>query len=433
MSTTIETITVTRPMKVIAFTCTTITVFFMIASVSCSDWVNSEGWREGLFVQCIDPNAPTPIPFNDDPSPGCHRAHSAGYVRGTAALIIICVLTDFFGTLLTGLGLRSTDPNKKYKYYRVAIYSLLVATIALFLALIIYPVSFSKEIDGATYDGGKVRGPQNYGSHDFDGDGILDHLDDDDDNDGKKDEEDDDDDNDGIPDHLDDDDDNDGIKDDQDGDDDDFDNDGIPDHLDDDNDNDGTPDEMDTDDDNDGIPDHLDNDDDNDGIPDNLDDTTTDSDGDGTPDLLDTDDDNDGTPDTLDNDDDGDGVTENDADNDGTPDHLDNDDDNDGIPDDKEALDSDGDGTPDALDNDDDNDGIADHLDNDDDNDGIPDDQDLTGDPRVWQFGFGYGAGWFSVILMFASLTLLICDRESEEIFYKERPVEEDEEAGGEE
>ena len=48
--------------------------------------------------------------------------------RGTAALIVICVLTDFFGTLLTGLGLRSTDPNKKYKYYRVAIYALLVAS-----------------------------------------------------------------------------------------------------------------------------------------------------------------------------------------------------------------------------------------------------------------------------------------------------------------
>ena len=50
------------------------------------------------------------------------------FFRGTAALIVICVLTDFFGTLLTGLGLRSTDPNKKYKYYRVAIYALLVAS-----------------------------------------------------------------------------------------------------------------------------------------------------------------------------------------------------------------------------------------------------------------------------------------------------------------
>ena len=41
--------------------------------------------------------------------------------------MIIGILTDIFGTLCTGLGLRSTDPNKKYKYYRVAIYALLVA------------------------------------------------------------------------------------------------------------------------------------------------------------------------------------------------------------------------------------------------------------------------------------------------------------------
>ena len=58
--------------------------------------------------------------------------------------------------------------------------------------------------------------------------------------------------------------------------------------------------------------------------------------------------------------------------------------------------------------------------------------RNISGDARVWQFGFGYGAGWFSCIALFASVTLLICDRESEEIFYKERPVEEDEEAGGE-
>jgi hypothetical protein len=48
-------------------------------------------------------------------------------LRGTAALVIIGLITDFFGTFLTCLGLRSTDPNKKYKYYRVAIYTLIVA------------------------------------------------------------------------------------------------------------------------------------------------------------------------------------------------------------------------------------------------------------------------------------------------------------------
>merc|ERR1711899_20480 len=143
----IETITVTRPMKVIAFTCCAITVFLMLASLGAADWVQAEGWREGLFTQCVKAGAATPLPFNGDPTPGCRKAHSAGYVRAAAALAVICFITDFFGTLLTGLGLRSTDPNKKYKYYRVAIYSLGVAVVCLFLAIIIYPTSMAKEMD----------------------------------------------------------------------------------------------------------------------------------------------------------------------------------------------------------------------------------------------------------------------------------------------
>merc|ERR1711935_562791 len=113
----------------------------------------------------------------------------------------------------------------KYKYYRVAIYSLAVAVLALFLAVVIYPTSVSKEMaTGSTLDGGRVQRVIFLGDMDFDNDGIMDHLDDDDDNDGISDEDDDDDDN-----------------------------------------NDGVPDAIDTDDDNDGIPDAIDNDDDNDG------------------------------------------------------------------------------------------------------------------------------------------------------------------------
>lgn len=115
-------------MQVISFTCCSITVLLLFASVSCSDWVNSDGWREGLFEQCVSTGSPTPVPFGGEPIPGCRKAHSAGYIRATGALALIALFTDFFGTLLTGLGLRSTDPNKKYKYYRVAIYALLLAS-----------------------------------------------------------------------------------------------------------------------------------------------------------------------------------------------------------------------------------------------------------------------------------------------------------------
>jgi len=371
MSTTVETITVTRPMKVIAFTLTTITVFLLVATAGASDWVNSGGWREGLFAQCVQKGTPTPLPFKMLAQPGCEKARGVGYIRGTAALVIIGLITNFFGALLTGLGLRSTDPNKKYKYYRVAIYALLAATIALFLAVIVYPVCFTndlaKEGNNPPLDGFNVTKIQ---SNDQD-----------------------------------------------------FDNDGIPDDQDEDDDGDGIPDIQDNDDDNDGIPDSEDTDDDNDGIPDELDRDISgdDDDGDGIPDSEDLDDDNDGIPDSIDLDDDGDGIL----------DHLDNDDEDDD--DDEEAkdfnMDTDGDGLIDAVDPDIDNDGILNSADEDDDGDGTLDALDhRAGDIREFSWGFGYGCSWMCLIFIFISVVLLICDRESEEIFYKERVVEEEEE-----
>merc|ERR1719422_1012068 len=125
----------------------------------------------------------------------------------------------------------------KYKYYRVAIYALVVALFLFVLAAIIYPVSFSKDLAKApAKDGGVVEPLLRVGDLDFDDDGIIDHLDPDDDNDGILDEEDPDDDNDGINDDEDPDDDNDGIHDSVDSDDD---NDGISDSQESDVDDDG--------------------------------------------------------------------------------------------------------------------------------------------------------------------------------------------------
>merc|ERR1712227_74777 len=191
------------------------------------------GWREGLFAKCVSEMAPLPLPFDLDAEIDCSKARSASYIRGTAALVVIGLLFDFFGTLLTGLGLRSTDPNKKYKYYRVAIYALVVALIALTLAAIIYPVKFSSDLANEPEKNGRVLEPISYkGSLDFDKDGILDEADDDDDNDG--------------------------VPDDEDNDEEDFDGDGIPNDEDEDDDGDGENDESDEDDDNDGIPDSVD-------------------------------------------------------------------------------------------------------------------------------------------------------------------------------
>merc|ERR1712042_296138 len=215
----------------------------MVAATSTSDWIQGEGWREGLFEKCVMDYAPLPLPFGIEAEAGCSKSRGASYIRGTAALVVIGLIFDFFGTLLTGLGLRSTDPNKKYKYYRVAIYALAVAVIAFLLAAIIYPVQFSKDLGDEPKINGEIWQPKHHvGDLDFDNDGILDINDDDDDNDGISDDEDPDDDNDGISDEEDPDDDNDGVLDENETtDEEDFDEDGIPDVVDSDDDNDGIP------------------------------------------------------------------------------------------------------------------------------------------------------------------------------------------------
>lgn len=98
-----------------------------------------------------------------------------GYIRVAAALCIVTLITDIVATLLTGLGLRSKDQRTKYKFYRVAVYVMLLAcmysfelftrfllitadycnwlkfislaVLSLLIALIVYPVCFAAELN----------------------------------------------------------------------------------------------------------------------------------------------------------------------------------------------------------------------------------------------------------------------------------------------
>lgn len=47
----------------------------------------------------------------------------------------------------------------------------------------------------------------------------------------------------------------------------------------------------------------------------------------------------------------------------------------------------------------------------------------FTGNRTVWEFGWAYGVGWGAAIFLFGAITLLLCDKESEEVYYKERKV----------
>lgn len=147
-TTTIETITITRPLKVIAFICGMIVIVLLILALISSDWLMAEGWRQGLFSHCIGENPPTPLPFNvQNLGPDCYEARDAAYIKVAAGLCIIALITDTIATLLTGLGLRTKDHRTKYKYYRIAVYVMIGSLVAVLLALVVYPVCFAAELN----------------------------------------------------------------------------------------------------------------------------------------------------------------------------------------------------------------------------------------------------------------------------------------------
>jgi len=146
-TTTIETITITRPLKVIAFICGLIVIVLLVMALASTDWLMAAGYRQGLFNHCIGESAPTPLPFHIQDQRGkCHKGRDMTYIKVAASLCIVALITDAIATLLTGLGLRTKDHRTKYKYYRVAVYVMIASLVATLLALVVYPVCFAAEL-----------------------------------------------------------------------------------------------------------------------------------------------------------------------------------------------------------------------------------------------------------------------------------------------
>lgn len=132
---------------VIALVCGIITAFLMVLALASSDWLLAVGWRQGLFEHCVEHGAPKPLPFQINAEPGCHPARDEPYIMASAALCVICLLLDFFATIMTGLGLSNNDPAVKTRYYRIAVWVMTLALIAILVALILYPVFFAQELE----------------------------------------------------------------------------------------------------------------------------------------------------------------------------------------------------------------------------------------------------------------------------------------------
>jgi hypothetical protein len=71
---------------VIAFICGLIVIILMIMGLASTDWLMAAGWRQGLFMHCIEENAPQPLPFNMQEPPGCYQSRDAGTESDSTSL-----------------------------------------------------------------------------------------------------------------------------------------------------------------------------------------------------------------------------------------------------------------------------------------------------------------------------------------------------------
>ncbi|VDL71716.1 unnamed protein product [Nippostrongylus brasiliensis] len=105
-TTTIETVSVVRPLKVISLICLCIAIALSIVSL-CSTW-----WLR------------------------------SGYIKAVAALMIIALIFTAVAFFLNICGLSKSDIRRKYIFYKFATYLAILAVLLELTALIVFPACF---------------------------------------------------------------------------------------------------------------------------------------------------------------------------------------------------------------------------------------------------------------------------------------------------
>ena len=59
--------------QVIAFLCGALALALLVMSLASTDWLLAHGWRQGLFLHCVDEMAERPLPFGLEDKVGCYR------------------------------------------------------------------------------------------------------------------------------------------------------------------------------------------------------------------------------------------------------------------------------------------------------------------------------------------------------------------------
>lgn len=137
-TTTVETTTIIRPLKVIAFVCGIISIILLIVAIASTAWLEAENYRQGLWEECFD---------TEDSGSTCRANEDKDWIVACGALCIIGLLVDVAAVVCNGLGLFLKTQSKKKTFYRIAMYLLFFTVLCVVIALIVFPAMFMQEID----------------------------------------------------------------------------------------------------------------------------------------------------------------------------------------------------------------------------------------------------------------------------------------------
>ncbi|VDK20645.1 unnamed protein product [Anisakis simplex] len=151
-TTTIETVTVVRPLKIIALVCLFIALVLLIVCLSTTWWLRSGGFRTGLFAECTAATE-TLQTIPGAPAPGnCQTPHRySAYIKAVAALLIIAAVLTLFAFVLNIFGLKANDLQRKYFFYKIATYLSLLSVLLELISLVVFPVCFYVEMKNFGY------------------------------------------------------------------------------------------------------------------------------------------------------------------------------------------------------------------------------------------------------------------------------------------
>lgn len=140
---TIETVTIVRPLKVIAVMCGFIAALLLMLSIAATTWIVSDTERRGLWEMCI-------VHSVDDVECTKNDSYSTNIVCG--ALCILSMIICLGSTLAATLGLQTKNCRFKYLMYKVAMAVMFSALFVECIALILFPTKYLKELTEVSED-----------------------------------------------------------------------------------------------------------------------------------------------------------------------------------------------------------------------------------------------------------------------------------------